>query len=811
MESLWQDIRFGVRALVRSPVTSIVALLTLALGIGANSALFSVVNGVLLKPLPYPRPGELVRVLESNPSRGFPRFSVSPPNFDDWRRQNRVFTAMAAISQSRFNLTGGDRPEAVTGAQVTPELFHVVGVKPVLGRGFLPEEGRPGGPKVVVLSQGLWQRRFGADLHVLGRQVAIDGASVTVIGVAGPEFEIPQRAQLWMPLPWDFPPQTRGGHFLGALGRLKPGVTLEAARTEMKTLAARLEHQYPESNTGWTTLVIPLHELMVEGVRPALLLLLGAVAFVLFIACANVASLLLARLASREREIAVRTALGAGRIRLIRQMVTESVVLFVAGGALGLLLALWAPRVLVALYGEDLPRQRAIGLDGSVLLFTLVLSLVSGVLFGLAPALSATRGGLFGALKEGGRGVAGGARGRLIRKLLVVAEVAVALILLVGAGLLLRSFARLRAVDPGFRPQGVLTAEVALPDGKYKEQRDRVSFTRALLERLRAIPGVQSADTVVPLPLGGDDFILAFEIQGRPQPADGEEPSANVRIVTPDFFRTLGIRVLQGRTFTAEDTATSVPVIVINQTMAQRIWPGENPIGRRITFGGDGPRTGWRWDEVVGVVADVHHRALDQDAGSEIYQAQLQRPPGGELSILLKTEGDPSRLAGPLRAAVRAIDPDLPVERVRSLEAVVAESLAGSRFQTVLLGIFAAVALLLATIGVYGVIGTSVTQRTHEMGLRMALGAQQWQVLALVVRQGMALALAGVGLGVGVSALLLWRLAGRAAAYLHGGRLFDPVTLVGVPLVLLAVALLANWIPAQRATEVDPLVALRSE
>ena len=811
LDTLWQDIRFGFRTLLRSPATSVVALLTLALGIGANTAIFSVVNGVLLQPLPYPDPGDLVVVLESNPGLGFPRFSVSPPNFDDWRRQNQVFESMAAVSVGRFNLTGGERPEAVYGAQVTPELFRTLGVAPALGRGFLPEEGRAGGPKVVVLSHALWQRRFGSDPGIVNRQILIDGESFTVIGVMPSSFRFPSRGEVWMPLPWDFPPESRGGHFLNVVGRLKDGITLERARTEMKAIAARLELQYPDSNKGWTTDLRLLQDATVEGVRPALLLLLAAVAFVLLIACANVANLLLARLASREREIAVRTALGAGRVRLVRQMVTESIVLFLVGGALGLLLATWATRALVAFYGDSLPRQQEVGIDSRVLLFTLVLALVTGILFGLAPALSATSGGLFGALKEGGRAVAGGARGRLMRNLLVLGEVAVALVLLVGAGLLLRSFARLRAVDPGFRPKGVLTAEIILPAKKYAEQEPQILFTRELLDRLRAIPGVQSADTVFPLPLDQNGFVLAFEVQGRPVAASEDSSlHANIRLVTPDFFRTMGIRVLQGRVFTPRDDAKSVPVIVVNKIMADRIWPGENPIGKRITFS-DTEDPDLEWMEVVGVVAGIRHQALDKDPGSEVYWAQLQSPVGGQLSIVLRTQGEPTKLAGSVREAVRSIDNELPVERVRTMEDVVSEALSSSRFQTVLLGIFAGVALLLAAIGVYGVISYSVAQRTHEIGIRMALGARRPEVLGLVVRQGMTLVLAGVGLGLAFSLLLTWWLSERIAGFVYGGRAVDPLTLVAVPLVLLAVALLANWLPALRATRVEPVVALRSE
>jgi predicted permease len=788
-----------------------VALLTLALGIGANTAIFSVVNGLLLKPLPYPDPGRLVFILESNPALGFPRQGAAPPNFDDWRRQSRVFAGMTALSERRFNLTGGESAETVQGARVTPEFFRVLGIRPALGRGFLPEEGGPDGARIAVLSDGLWRRRFGADPGILGRQVLIDEESVAVVGVLPPGFDLPSRSEVWMPLPWKYAPETRGGHFLQVVGRLKPGVTLDQARAEMTTLAARLARQYPDSNTGWTTLLFPLHDILVEEVRPALLLLLGAVAFVLLIACANVANLLLARLGGREREIAVRTALGAGRLRLARQMVTESLVLFLAGGALGLLLAAWATWGLVALYGKDLPREQEIGLDGHVLLFTLGLSLATGLLFGLAPALAATRGSLYGALKEGGRAVAGGARGRRLRHLLVLAEVAVSLVLLVGAGLLLESFARLRAVDPGFRPEGVLTAEIALPLKKFPEDAQRIALTRELLDRLQAMPGVESADTVFPLPLTGYDYIRAFLVEGRPEPPISKTPTVHVRTVTPGFFQTMGVRVLRGRVFTPQDAQDSVPVVLINKTLADRTWPGGNPIGQRITLAGSVSRADWIWPEVVGVVADIRHQTLDEEGGAEVYVPQLQDPVGGTLSILLKSSGDPAQLAGALRETVRSVDGDLPVERVRTLESLVADSLAGSRFQTVLLGLFSGVALFLASLGVYGVVSDAVTQRTHEIGIRMALGARQAQVLRLVLRQGAGPVLAGAGIGLASTVLLLWKLSERIGVYLYRGRALDPAILVTVPLVLLAVALMASWMPAWRATQVEPSEALRAE
>lgn len=803
MENVWKDIRFGLRTLVRNPATSLLAMLTLALGIGANSAIFSVVNRVLLDPLPYPQPDELIVLVESAPKLGFPRFSTSPPNFDDFRRQNRSFEHLSAYRRERLNLTGREQPEVILGAAVSPDFFRMLKVDPAPGRGFRDEEGRPGQARAAVLSHGLWQRLFGGDPGIVGRPITLNGESYTVVGVAPRGFELPRRTEIWVPLALDLANEARGAHFLGVIGRLKSGVGLEKAETEMIGIAARLEKQYPETNSEWTVDLIPLREMVVEDIRPILMILLVAVAFVLLIACANVANLLLARVASRERELAVRAALGASRGRLVRQMLVETALLFVAGGLLGLLLAHWGVKALIALDPENIPRAQEIGVDGRVLAFTFLVSLATGLLFGLVPALSATGRRLYEALKEGGRAMAGGVHGRLVRNLLVGFEVAVALVLLVCAGLLIQSFARLSGVDPGFKPEGVLTARVSIPELKYPDEERQALFYEQLLERLSAIPGVEQAAAIYPLPLSGSDMSLAFTVEGRPAPPPAEVPSTNIRVISPDYFRAMGIPLVRGRAFEPRDREGAEDVLIINQTMASRIWPGENPLGKRITFGDPADP---EWRTVVGVVGDVRHDTLDQEKASEAYWPVAQGP-FTDAVLVLRTAGDPVQLAGPLREGVRAVDRDLPLERIQPMEQVVSEALAQSRFKTLLLGLFAGLALGLAAVGVYGVVSYSVAQRTHEMGIRLALGARPGQVRRMVLLQGMRVVLisSAVGLALALYATRFLR------EQVYGVSATDPVTFAIVPLVLLAVALVANLVPALRATRVDPLEALRYE
>jgi putative ABC transport system permease protein len=806
MDSLWKDLRFGVRTLLRNPAVTALALLTLALGIGANTAIFSVVSGVLLEPLPFPRPDELVMVIDSAPKLGFPQFAASPPNFKDWREQNQVFASLDAMDAGRFTLTGkGGQPEALAGAAVSGEFFRTMGVRPLLGRLLAPADDRLGGERVVVLSHQLWHRRFGGDPAIIGRQVAVDGRAHTVAGIAPRGFDFPRKSELWVPLALDFAKSSRGAHYLTVVGRLRPGVSLERAQADMSAIAGRLERQYPDQNTAWGVVLTRLRDVMVRDIRPALTMLQRAVWVVLLIACANVANLLLARMGSREREIAVRAALGAGRLRLARQIVAESVILFAAGGALGLLVAFWGTRALVALNPDAIPRAEGIGIDARVLVYTLLISVATGAVFGLVPALSAIGGRLYGALKEGGRGMAGGRRGRLARNLLVLGEVALALMLLVGAGLLIRSFARLQSVDPGFTPQGVITARLSLPEAKYPDDPRQAAFFQQAIERIRALPGVQHAASIYPLPLSSSRFILSFVVAGRPAPKRGEDQSAHVRFISPEYFRTMEIPKLEGRLFTEQDGINDQRVAIVNRHMAAGIWPGQDPLGQRLTFD-DSTKPRAKWMTVVGVVGDVRGSKLGNDPEMEIYCSQYQTPVL-EAALVVRTAADPLSLVAPIRRAIQDLDGDLPLDKVQTMEQVVSASLAQNRVKTLLLGIFAALALVLAAVGVYGLVSFSVAQRVHEIGIRIALGARRAEVLRMIIVQGMKMV--AIGLAVG--------LAGAYAAnrlltdQLYKVSVVDPLTYIGVPVVLTAVALLANWLPARRATRVDPVVVLRAE
>jgi len=809
METLWNDIRFGLRNLRRTPATAVAALVALALGIGANSAIFSVVNGVLLEPLPYPDPDRLLLAFESNPALGFPTFSVASLNFLDWRAQSRSFSALAAIEPASVNWTGREQPEVLKAGKVSADFWRVVGVERMaggmLGRVFSAAEDTPASHRVAVLGNGVWRRRFGADPSVVGRTLTLDGEVYTVVGVAPPGLDFPNHRDLYLPAALDPAKANRGAHFYVVAGRLRPDASLERAQSELSGIAARLARQFPETNESWGVKLIPLKEQMVKTIRPALLVLSAAVGAVLLIACLNVANLLLVRLAARERELAVRTALGAGRGRLVRQVLTESVILSLGGALLGLLFAVWGVRALVALGGDKIPRAEAIGVDWKVVAFTLGIAVVTGLLFGLVPALHGSGDHLQESLKEGGRAVAGGARGRLARQVLVLAEVAIALVLLVSASLLIKSFARLHAVDPGFRPQGVLTMNVAPPDFKYKDPKRMLAFYRDLLARLGSLPGVAHAGSVYPLPLGNSNQILVYDVADRPFPRRQDAPSAIARWVSPGYFQALSVPLVKGRVFTDQDTDRTTPVAVINRHLAQKLWPGGDPIDQRITF--DDPRQkDVRWMTIVGVVGDVLQKSLDKDPGDEIYADQLQDPLPMS-TLVVRAAGDPRAIAGPIRQVVAGIDRDLPIDQVRTMEEVVAASLAPNRFNTVLLSIFAGLALVLAAVGVYGVVSYTVNQRTHEIGIRMALGAQGEDVLGLVLRQGMTLVLWGLVVGL-FAALAATR---QLASLVYGVSTNDPWTFTSVAVALAAVALAANALPARRATRVDPLVALRQE
>jgi putative ABC transport system permease protein len=808
LETLWQDVRFGGRMLIKNPTFTIVAVLALALGIGANSAIFSVVNTVLLRPLPYKEPDRLMTVWEDNSRHGYPRDTPAAANFIDWRDQNQVFEGMAAMAELSFNLTGGGEPERIDGRRVSANLFPLLGVEPQLGRAFLSEEDRPGAQRVVIMSHGLWQRRFGSDQNIIGRPLTLNGESYTVVGVMPPQFQFPTRGdELWVPIAFDSrEAANRGRHYLEVVARLKSGVTPQQAQAEMNTIAARLQQQYPEQNTGLGAAVVPLHEQVVGDIKPALLVLLGAVGFVLLVACANVANLLLARAAVRQKEIATRIALGASRLRLMRQFLTESILLAVLGGGLGLLLSLWGVNLLKAFIPENISQAKAVTIDARVLGFTLLVSLLTGLIFGLAPAVQASNLNLNETLKEGGRDSAAGSRGNRIRGLLVVAEVAVSLVLLIGAGLLINSFLRLRNVDPGFRADNLLTMRIVLSAQKYPDRERRAVFYDELLRRVESLPGVKSAAVANWIPLVSQGDSIGVTIEGRPAPAPGQANIVVTRVVSPHYFETMGIQLLRGRQFAEQDRVDSPPVAVISETMARRYWPGEDPTGKRIAPGR--PESADDWVTVVGVMKDVRQFELNADPKPQMYLSYEQGWSFFAPShLVVRTEAEPRSLAATVRGAVWSIDKDQPVSNISTMEDVLSESIARQRFSMLLLGIFAAVALLLAAVGLYGVMSYSVAQRTHEIGIRMALGAQTRDVLKLAVGQGLKLVLIGVVLGL-VAAFILTRV---LASLLYGVSATDPITFITISLVLISVALLASYIPARRATKVDPLIALRYE
>ena len=801
MKTLWQDLRYGFRLLVQNPGFTAVAVLTLGLGIGANTAIFSVVNAVLLKPLSYANSDRIVMAWENNLAKGWSSFAVSPANYLDWQKQNHVFDPLVAFLGTGFVLTGQGEPEQLFGMLATEGVFRLTGVEPALGRGFRPEEFEAGKNRVVVLGHALWQRRFEGSPEVLGKSVTFSGESYTVIGVMPKGFRIPQGADLLAPL--TLTPDMlshRGSHYLVAMGRLKPGVTLQQAQSDIGGIATALAKQYPDSNTGWNANLVPLFEATVGEVRPALLALFAAVGFVLLIACGNVTNLLLARGASRQKEIALRAALGAGRIRIVRQLLTESVLLALAGGAVGLLVGEWGVELLRTLQPANLPRMQELGINSTVLLFTFGVSLATGLVFGSAPALLISRSRLSETLKEGGRGSGSGGRHRL-RGALVIAQVALSLVLLVGAGLQIRSFLHLMEVDPGFNPKNVLTMDVSLPDRKYPDDDKRTAFIQQAVENLKALPGVKSTAVVSTIPLGDNDLIYSLVVEGRPTP-QGQEPSANWYAVSPDYFQTMRIPLVKGRLFTEHDDSAAQRVAVINESLARRIFPGEDPIGKQIRMGIDSKVV----REIVGIVKDVKHYGLEAKFTMQMYEPYRQQPMN-TMVFLLRTDTDPASLASAARRVIFSLDKDQPVSQAITLEDLVAASASQRRFNTLLIGFFAVVALVLAAVGIYGVVAYSVAQRTHEIGVRMALGAQKRDVFSLILRQGMLLVVAGVALGL-AGAMALTRLISQL---LFGVSALDAATFVSTSLLLAAVALLACYLPARRAARVDPMVALHYE
>jgi putative ABC transport system permease protein len=803
MENFFKDIRLGIRSLLKRPGFAAIAVITLALGIGANTAIFSVVNAVLLRPLPYKDPVRLVTVWENHQARGGPeREWLAPSDFEDWRAQNSVFTNLSALNNWGPTLTGITEPEPLVGAAVSHDMFSMLGTAPVMGRSFLPEEDQPGARNVVVLSSELWQRRFGSDPGIIGKSISLNEDNYTVVGVMPAGFKLPVIAntELWRPLrPTINPSCQRGCLVLRAIARLKDGASLEKAQADLTTIARRLETEHPETNSKVGASLLALHDQMVGNIRRPLLVLFAAVAFVLLIACANVANLMLARAAGRAREIAIRAALGASRGRIIRQLLTETGLLVLAGSALGLLLAFWLLRLFASLSPPGAPRFDEIGIDAYVLGFTFGTALVTGLLFGLAPALSVSKPDLNCALKEGKDG-AGGIRGGRLRSGLVIAEMALALMLLIGGGLLMKSFLRLRQVDPGFNPDQVLTVRLFLNRTHYPDAGQILSFYTPLLERLKTLPGVQSVGATSTLPLSGNNTDVSFSIEGRPQPPPDQEPVAWYSSVSPDYFRTMQMRLLKGRVFTDHDDEKSGNVVIISETMVRRYWPNEEPLGKRIGSGPD------RWREIVGVVKDVKHFGLDADTPPSMYIPVRQQPARG-MTVTIRTSAEPLSVTSALRREVWASDRNLAVAQVRTMDDLMSSSITQQRFTFLLLGCFAGVALVLAAIGTYGVMSYAVTQRTHEIGIRLALGARRTNVLGLVIRSGMRLALAGAALGL-AGAFALTRL---MSSLLFGVTPTDAMTFVSISVGLLAVALLACYVPARRATKVDPLVALRYE
>ena len=808
MDTLLQDIRYALRMLAKKPGFTLAAVLAIAIGIGANTAIFSVVNAVLLRSLPYKEPDRLTVVLSHK--RDTLRGSGSAAFLDvvDWQKQSQSFEGMAVFRSMGYTLTGAGEPDRITGARVSADFFSLLGVGAVEGRTFRPEEDQRGAERVVVLGHGLWQRRFGGDSSVIGKSLTLNAEPHTVIGVLPADFRFSidiADAEMWTPIAHDGEVlDERGAHYLKVIGRLKPGVSLNEAQLEMNEIAGRLEQQYPAENTGRVVNLAPMYEHLVGSIRRWLVILLGAVGLVLLIACSNVANLMLARSAARAKEIAIRTALGASRRRVVLQLLTESLILALLGGGAGLLLALWGIELLIKLGPRDIPRLNDISVDGTVLWFTAVASILTGLIFGLMPALKASKPDLNGSLKEGSRGTSESFSRYSMRNMLVVVQMALTLIPLAGAGLLVKSFMRLQQVKPGFAAENVLTMRVSLP-ALFDEGDKAAVFFKQLTERVENIPGVESAGAITILPLGGSNNRTSFNIKSRPYP-ENQEPLAEFRAITPNYFSAMGIPIKRGRTFTEHDVKGKPGAVIINETMARRYWPDEDPLGKIISIGvsvSENEPTEW---EIVAIVGDTKHFSLDSEAVPEMYIPHTQQP-WTSMALAVRSPIDPAQLSSLVRAQVLSIDRNQPISDVRPMGEIVARSISQQRFYMLLLSLFAAMALVLSAVGVYGVMSYSVTERTREIGIRMALGAQTRDVLKYVVGQGMALTLAGVVIGL-VGAFLLTRL---MANMLYQVETFDPQTFAAISLLLSLVAFVACYIPARRATKVDPMVALHYE
>jgi putative ABC transport system permease protein len=809
MQTILQDLRYGARMLWKNPGFALIAVITLALGIGANTAIFSVVNAVLLQDLPYRDADRLVMVWEHNRPRNRQMNVVNAGNYSDWRAQNGVFEDMAAFADNRSVLTGDGEPEEVATQLATPNLFSVLGVNAIAGRTFTPDDGKPDQPRAVMLGYGFWQRRFGGDPEVIGRKIFLNRNAAIIVGVLPPDFSwfikpgslTGNAAEIWSAFALTNEMLRREGRFLSVVARLKPGVALERAQVEMRDIGARLESQYKEFNTGWGVNVVLLRRQLTGEIRTPLLVLFAAVAFVLLIAGANVANLMLARAATRQREIVVRCALGAGRGRIVRQLLVESLLVALLGGTAGLLLAWFGVDALVSLSPPDLMNLQGVKISVPVLLFTFGVSLMTGIVFGLAPAFEASRLNLSDALKEG-RGTLGGTSSRRLRNVFVVSEVALALVLLAGAGLLIRSFARLQGVDPGFDARQVLTMRVALPGAKYPEEHQRVDFFKRAIEKMRTLPGVESAGAISFLPFAAPPAGTGFHIEGKPRQPAGQGHVTRVAVTDAHYFEAMRIPIRRGRLFTVQEATTMRHVVVINEALARRYFPGEDPLGKRLTIDMKDENLPC---EIIGVVGDVRHETLDAPAEPMSYWPHPELV-YTNMTLVVRARGDASGLAAPAHQVIRSLDGEQPVADV-TMEGWLGRSLARARFSALLLVIFAGVASMLAGIGIYGVISYATTQRAHEIGLRMALGAQRRDVYQLIIGQGMKLTLAGVLIGLG-GALALTQL---IKTLLFGVGAKDPLTFGAIAVFMIVMALVACWIPARRATKVDPMVALRVE
>jgi putative ABC transport system permease protein len=800
METLFRDVRYGFRGLWKRPAFTIIALIALALGIGANTAIFSLVNAVVLRPLPYPDPDGLVWVWGNFP--GGNRASVSPPDYLDFRNQNKSFEQFAATVSitAPATLTGGGEPERLTASVVTGNYFQALGVTPLLGRGFSLDNEKPGSDQVAIISHELWQRRFAGNPGIVNQRIVLDSKSFQVIGVMPKDLTFPQTADLWVPLNFDADPdmKVRKAHFLRPLGRLKPGVTVAQAQADTDAIAAQLAQQYPQSNMGWNLRLEPLRERLIGSSRTSLFILFGAVGFVLLIACANVANLLLVRATARHKEVALRTALGASRLRIVRQLITESLLLALVGGALGALLATWGIDLLVTLTRDSVPPTAIVRIDATVLGFTFLVSLLTGLLFGVVPALRTAKLNLSDALKEGAKSSEATFKNRT-RSLLVVFESALAVVLLIGSGLLVRSLIALQNVNPGFDAKNVLTMRVDLPRGKYDTAEKSSSFFQQLEQRLSGTPGIENVGFITELPLTGQPNDTPFTVEGRPPVAPDQEFNADFRRVNDNYFQTMRIPLMRGRNFTEQEVRDNAKVIVVSEGLVNTVFPNEEALGKRLmTALSDKPF------EIVGIVGDIRHRALEFQPYAAMYMPTVQ---SGRMNVVLRTQGDPLSVVPAVRKEVAAIDRDQPVAAVRTMDEWVDRSTATPRYRTTLLGLFAALAMILAATGIYGVMSYSVVQRTHEIGIRMALGARRGDVLRLVVREGMLLVVLGLGIGL-VAAFLLTKVMN---SLLFGVTSKDPITFVVVAGTLMLVALIACYIPARRATKVDPLTALRYE